>query len=56
MFGRAQSRKQIEPEHDPRRLARRYVSDLLGMGISAERTGYDALETAYEIERSLSLL
>jgi TetR/AcrR family transcriptional repressor of nem operon len=56
LFDKAQARDLIGAVHDPRSLARRYMSDLLGMRISAERSGYDASATAYEIEKSLSRL
>ena len=55
-FGKAQAREQIGAAHNPDSLARRYMSDLLGMRISAERSSSGASATAYEIEKSLSRL
>jgi AcrR family transcriptional regulator len=54
LFGKAQAKGQIDTSHDPRGLARRYQSDLLGLRISAERPNYDAAATALEIAQSLS--
>ena len=56
LFGKAQACEQIGAAHNPDSLARRYMSDLLGMRISAERSSSGASATAYEIEKSLSRL
>ncbi|RPE72103.1 TetR family transcriptional regulator [Pacificibacter maritimus] len=49
LFQQAQSEGSIHPAHDPKVLARRYQSDLLGLRVSAERTGVDAHAIADEI-------
>ncbi|MFT5784855.1 MAG: TetR/AcrR family transcriptional repressor of nem operon [Ascidiaceihabitans sp.] len=53
LFQQAQSAGDIDSAHDPRALARRYQSDLLGLRISAERDGVDAKAIAAEIASSL---
>ena len=42
LFQQAQSAGDIDVSHDPKVLARRYQSDLLGLRVSAEREGVDA--------------
>ena len=53
LFQQAQSSGDIGCAHDPKVLARRYQSDLLGLRISAEREGVDAIAIAAEIAESL---
>ena len=54
LFAQAQVNGDIDPSHDPKSLARRYQSDLLGLRVSAERDGVDAGAIATEIADSLS--
>lgn len=56
LFQQAQSAGDIEGSHDPKVLARRYQSDLLGLRVSAEREGVDANAIAAEIANGLTLL
>jgi AcrR family transcriptional regulator len=56
LFQRAQSSGEIDGRHDPLVLARRYQSDLLGLRVSAEREGVDAMAIAAEIADSLARL
>lgn len=56
LFRRAQTEGDLAPEHDPKRLARRYQSDLLGMRVTAERSKTDAAAIAEEIADGLSAL
>ncbi|AML53732.1 TetR/AcrR family transcriptional regulator [Falsihalocynthiibacter arcticus] len=53
LFQQAQSAGDIDSGHDPKVLARRYQSDLLGLRVSAERDGVDATAIAQEIADSL---
>ena len=46
----------ISDAHDPKLLARRYQSELLGLRVSAERDGVDAKAIAAEIADSLARL
>lgn len=55
-FANAQKAGQIEPAHDPRTLARRYQSDLLGLRVSAERPNVDAAAIAEEIGQTIRAL
>lgn len=56
LFKQAQSSGEIDGDHDPQVLARRYQSDLLGLRISAERDGVDAKAIAAEIADGLNRL
>jgi TetR/AcrR family transcriptional repressor of nem operon len=56
LFRRAQSSGAIDGAHDPLVLARRYQSDLLGLRVSAEREGVDAMAIAAEIADGLTRL
>ena len=56
LFQQAQSAGDIKKSLDPKALARRYQSDLLGLRVSAEREGVDAKAIATEIADSLSRL
>ena len=56
LFRMAQTAGEIDEEHDPRVLARRYQSDLLGLRVSAERDGVDARAIAQEISDGLTRL
>ena len=56
LFHRAQTDGDIAKDRDPKRLARRYQSDLLGMRVTAERSKSDALAIAEEIADGLSAL
>lgn len=56
LFQEAQSAGYIGKARDPKVLARRYQSDLLGLRVSAERKGVDAKAIATEIADSLSSL
>lgn len=56
LFALAQSAGDIGPSHDPKVLARRYQSDLLGLRVSAERDGVDAKAIAAEIANGLTQL
>ncbi|QCO54758.1 TetR/AcrR family transcriptional regulator [Pseudorhodobacter turbinis] len=53
LFRQAQSAGEIGSAYDPKALARRYQSDLLGLRVSAERDGVDAQAIAQEIADSL---
>ncbi len=46
LFQQAQSAGDIDVSHDPKMLARRDQSDLVGLQVSAEREGVDASATA----------
>lgn len=54
LFQKAQSAGYIDKALDPKVLARRYQSDLLGLRVSAERKGVDAKAIAIEIADGLS--
>lgn len=56
LFRAAQASGDIQAGHDPKALARRYQSDLIGLRISAERDGVDAQAIAGEIAQSLDRL
>ncbi|MCV6825564.1 MULTISPECIES: TetR/AcrR family transcriptional regulator [Halocynthiibacter] len=56
LFQEAQSDGSIAATHDPKVLARRYQSDLLGLRVSAERDGIDAEAIAQEIADGLAQL
>ena len=56
MFQRARDTGAIAQAQNPKALARRYQSDLLGLRISAEREGIDAALIAQEIAESLERL
>ncbi|CUH63808.1 Copper outer membrane regulator [Thalassovita gelatinovora] len=56
LFEQAQSSGDIDSAHDPKRLARRYQSDLLGLRVSAEREGVDAMAIAAELAEGLTRL
>lgn len=56
LFQQAQKAGDISADHDPGQLARRYQSDLLGMRVSAERSGFDAQAVANELAASLTNL
>lgn len=56
LFAKAQANNDIGQSHDPKSLARRYQSDLLGMRVSAERPHHDTAATLREIEDSLAQL
>ena len=56
LFEEAQSAGDIDVSHDPKTLARRYQSDLLGLRVSAERAGVDANAIAAEIANGLTEL
>lgn len=56
LFGQAQADGDIDSAHDPRRLACKYQSDLLGLRVSAERDGVNAPAIAAEIAQGLSRL
>lgn len=56
LFEQAQLAGDIDSARDPRVLARRYQSDLLGLRVSAERDGVDAQAIAAEIADGLTAL
>ena len=56
LFQHAQSLGDIGAAHDPKALARRYQSDLLGLRVSAERDGVDSRAIATEIANGLAQL
>jgi TetR/AcrR family transcriptional regulator, transcriptional repressor for nem operon len=56
LFQQAQSSGEIGASHDPKALARRYQSDLFGLGVSAEREGIDAKAIAAEVANELANL
>jgi AcrR family transcriptional regulator len=53
LFQQAQSAGDIDVSRDPKVLARRYQSDLLGLRVSAEREGVDGKAIAAEIANDL---
>ncbi|MEO9649802.1 MAG: TetR/AcrR family transcriptional regulator [Roseobacter sp.] len=53
LFRQAQSAGEISAARDPKTLARRYQSDLIGLRVSAERQGVDAKSIAQEIADNL---
>lgn len=56
VFSEAQAKGEIGAGVSPETLARRYQSDLMGLRISAERDGVDAIAIAEEISASLERL
>lgn len=56
LFRQAQLAGNINVSLDPKVLARRYQSDLLGLRVSAEREGVDAKAIAAEIANGLTML
>lgn len=56
LFAQAQDAGQIGQSRDPKRLARRYQSDLLGLRVTAERSPEDAQEIAEDIAADLDRL
>ncbi|EAQ04828.1 possible transcriptional regulator, TetR family protein [Pseudooceanicola batsensis HTCC2597] len=56
LFRQAQAAGDIGPGNDPVSLARKYQSDLMGLRVSAERMGSDALEIARQISQGLARL
>ncbi|OCX63781.1 TetR family transcriptional regulator [Thioclava sp. SK-1] len=54
LFRQAQADGDVAACHDPQVLARRYQSDLLGLRLSAEREGVNAVEIAQEIADGLT--
>jgi len=56
VFADAQARGEIGQSHEPATLARRYQSDLMGLRLSAERDGVDAIAIADEIAAGLDRL
>jgi AcrR family transcriptional regulator len=56
LFAQAQASGKIGAAHEPKVLARRYQSDLLGLRVSAERDGVDCKAIAAEISNSLNRL
>jgi len=56
LFEQAQAAGDISTARDPRSLARRYQSDVLGLRVSAERDGVDADAIAAEIADNLATL
>ncbi len=56
VFAQAQADGLCSKDYDPKRLACRYQSDLLGLRISADRPGVDATAIAREIAEDLSKL
>lgn len=56
LFEKAQSAGDIDATHNPKALARRYQSDLLGLRVSAEREGVDAQAIAAEMANGLTML
>ncbi len=56
LFAEAQTLGQISDAHDPKRLARRYQSDLLGLRVSSERPSVDARALAMEIADGVEAL
>ena len=56
MFESAQSRGEISTSQDAKILARRFQSDLMGLRMSAERSGVDATAIAHEICEDLGRL
>lgn len=56
LFREAQAAGDVSGDYDAASLARRYQSDLLGLRVSAERAGVDAVAIAREIADSLTRL
>ena len=56
LFAEAQAQGDISAVHDPKALARRYQSDLMGLRISAERAGVDGDALADEMAAGLARL
>ena len=56
LFAQAQAAGDISAGLNPRSLARRYQSDVLGLRVSAEREGVDAAAIAGEIADGLARL
>jgi AcrR family transcriptional regulator len=56
LFAQAQSAGDIDATRDPKRLARRYQSDLLGLRVTAERSPEDAQDIAEDIAADLDRL
>lgn len=56
MFSDAQQQGLIQKNHCPKRLARKYQSDLLGLRVSAERPQVDVASIAEEIGEGLTKL
>lgn len=56
LFSDAQVERLISQTYCPKRLARKYQSDLLGLRISAERPGVDVIAIAEEIADGLTKL
>ena len=54
LIRQAQAAGGIASDGDPRALARKYQSDLMGLRISAERMGADALDIARRISADLA--
>lgn len=56
LFQAAQNAGQIGDDHDPVVLAQKYQSDLMGLRVSAERSGVDARGIAAQIAEGLDRL
>ncbi|QIE43065.1 TetR/AcrR family transcriptional regulator (plasmid) [Rhodobacteraceae bacterium SC52] len=56
LFMRAQEIGDVAQDRDPKSLARKYQSDLLGLRVSAERNGVDAKSIAADIAEGLARL
>ncbi|MEN0040350.1 MAG: TetR/AcrR family transcriptional regulator [Pseudomonadota bacterium] len=56
LFAQAQARGEIAGTHDPKRLAAKYQSDLIGLRVSAERSATDARAIADEMAEGLGRL
>ena len=56
LFAQAQAMGQISPAQSPQKLAVRYQSDLLGLRVTAERAGADAIGIADQISQGLTRL
>lgn len=56
LFGQAREFGEIDRSHDPDALARKYQSDLLGLRVSAEREGVNAMAIAVDIADNLARL
>ncbi|MEP2920926.1 TetR/AcrR family transcriptional regulator [Sulfitobacter sp.] len=56
LFAQAQARGEITAASDPRQLACRYQSDLLGLRVTAERGGTAARDIATQIAQSIARL
>lgn len=56
LFQQARDQGEIDAAHDPQALARKYQSDLLGLRVSAERSGIDAQAIAAQIAEGLDRL